>query len=182
MRTMQSECMPWRTPARVQLSPSSALIMTPCPTVPTRMVPLLVMVTSPAYRSEDSVRDSPRLYTARNGSACRSDLRRGGVRAREVALGSLVPAPRVVEITLEDVHDSVNPRRHGGFLLLDDLVRLLPVARRQELDRLSQRLAHVVLLKFSALETRRRPASENVLAPRRRREKWSFGEGAAHQL
>src|SRR5262245_57188227 len=41
---MQSECMPWRTLARVQLSPSSRLIMTPWPMVPTRIDPLLVMV------------------------------------------------------------------------------------------------------------------------------------------
>src|SRR2546427_8714641 len=40
---MQSECMPWRTLARVQLSPSSALIMTPWPIVPTRMVPLFAI-------------------------------------------------------------------------------------------------------------------------------------------
>src|SRR5260370_10881781 len=40
---MQSECMPWRTLARVQLSPSSALIMTPWPIVLTRMVPLFTM-------------------------------------------------------------------------------------------------------------------------------------------
>src|SRR5882724_8869023 len=40
---MQSECMPWRTLARVQLSPSSALIMTPWPIVPTRMVPRFAM-------------------------------------------------------------------------------------------------------------------------------------------
>src|SRR5438034_3610070 len=40
---MQSECMPWRTLARVQLSPSSALIITPWPIVPTRMVPLFAM-------------------------------------------------------------------------------------------------------------------------------------------
>src|SRR5438094_911351 len=40
---MQSECMPWRTLARVQFSPSSALIITPWPIVPTRMVPLFAM-------------------------------------------------------------------------------------------------------------------------------------------
>src|SRR5260370_27034652 len=32
--TMQSECMPWRTLARVQFSPSSGLIITPWPMVP----------------------------------------------------------------------------------------------------------------------------------------------------
>src|SRR2546422_5563650 len=42
-RTMQSECMPWRTLARVQLSPSSVLIMTPWPIVPTRMFPIFAM-------------------------------------------------------------------------------------------------------------------------------------------
>src|SRR5262245_58832831 len=40
---MQSECMPCRTLARVQLAPSSALIMTPCPIVPTRMLPFFAM-------------------------------------------------------------------------------------------------------------------------------------------
>src|SRR3989442_262467 len=42
-RTIQSECNPCRTLARVQVAPSSALIMTPWPTVPTRMVPLFAM-------------------------------------------------------------------------------------------------------------------------------------------
>src|SRR5262245_24014648 len=40
---MASECIPRRTLARVQLSPSSALIMTPWPIVPTRMFPLVAM-------------------------------------------------------------------------------------------------------------------------------------------
>src|SRR5215467_209338 len=78
-------------------------------------------------------------------TARRGDLRRGGVLAGELALGPLVPAARVVEIALENVHDAVDPRGEGRLLLLDDLVRRLPVAGRQELHRLSQRLAHVVL-------------------------------------
>src|ERR1700741_3128147 len=41
---MQSECMPWRTLARVQVCPSSALVMTPWPMVPTRMLPFAAMV------------------------------------------------------------------------------------------------------------------------------------------
>src|SRR2546428_13783320 len=44
---MQSECMPWRTLARVQLAPSSGLIMTPWPIVPTRMVPCVAMAPPP---------------------------------------------------------------------------------------------------------------------------------------
>src|SRR3989442_1374430 len=41
---MASECIPWRTLARVQLAPSSGLIMTPWPIVPTRMVPFVAML------------------------------------------------------------------------------------------------------------------------------------------
>src|SRR5215467_7337348 len=58
-RTMQSECIPSRIPVRVQLSPSSALIMTPWPIVPTRMVPgfamlhLLGVRTVPFSRARD---------------------------------------------------------------------------------------------------------------------------------
>src|SRR5438046_10751891 len=70
------------------------------------------------------------------------DLRLCRLRSGERALGPLVPAARVVEVTLEDVHDPVNPRRQRRLVLLDDLVRLLPVAGRQELDRLPEELAH----------------------------------------
>src|SRR6266481_5637542 len=89
-----------------------------------------------AYESDDSARETPRLYTARDSPAGLGDFSRRRVRAREFSLGTLVPAARVVEITLDDVHDAVNPRCEGRLLLLDDLVRLLPVARRQQLDRL----------------------------------------------
>src|SRR5215510_10667656 len=112
------------------------------------MLPLPVMVHLPRVSRDHVVAEPakpPRLYTARHGAARRGDLRRGGVLAGKLALGALVPAARVVEIALEDVHDAVDPCRQGRLLFLDDLVRLLPVARRQELHRLSERLAHVIL-------------------------------------
>src|SRR2546430_4506459 len=49
--TITSECIPTRTLARDQLSPSSELIMTPWPIVPTRMVPLVAMAHLRAVRS-----------------------------------------------------------------------------------------------------------------------------------
>src|SRR5262252_189497 len=80
---------------------------------------------------------------ARGGDLCRRRVASG-----ELALGPLVPAARVVEVALDDVHDPVDPRRQGGLVLLDDLVRLLPVARREEFDCLSERLAQCALLLF----------------------------------
>src|SRR5439155_25190701 len=53
--------------------------------------------------------------------------------------------PRVVEIALEQVDDAVQPRRQRRLVLLDDLVGLLPLARRQMLDRSLERIAHEVL-------------------------------------
>src|SRR5713101_8518211 len=94
----------------------------------------------------DSARESPRLYTACHGPARRRDLRRRGVRSREIAVGPLVPAARIVEVALEDVHDPMQPRCQRRLLLLDDLVRLLPVAGRQQLDRAREGIAHGVLL------------------------------------
>src|SRR5881296_43954 len=70
------------------------------------------------------------------------NLRRRRVAARKRTLGPRVPAARVVEVTLEDVDDAVQPRRQRGFVLLHDLVRLLPFARRQMLDRTLERVAH----------------------------------------
>src|SRR5262245_41072696 len=121
------------------------------------MLPLPVMVHLPRVSRDHVVAEPakpPRLYTARHGAARRGDLRRGGVLAGKLALGALVPAARVVEIALEDVHDTVDPRRQGRLLLLHDLVRLLPVARRQELHRLSERLAHVILTFLPLLRSR----------------------------
>src|SRR5262245_9643902 len=70
------------------------------------------------------------------------DLGLGRPAPGELALGPLVPAARVVEVALDDVHDPMDPRRESGLVLLDDLVRLLPVARRQEFDLLPEGFAH----------------------------------------
>src|SRR5215472_3232163 len=82
-RTMQSECMPCRMPVRVQLSPSSALTMTPWPIVPTRMVPGFAMLHLPRHPNR-SVFACPRLYSDRPGSARAERTRRsrqlGGAR------------------------------------------------------------------------------------------------------
>jgi hypothetical protein len=68
---MQSECMPWRTLALVQLSPSSRLIMTPWPMVPTRMVPFFAMV-HPLRSCGRSRLLRWRLYARRRAAATRS--------------------------------------------------------------------------------------------------------------
>src|SRR5262245_11615284 len=83
---------------------------------------------------------------ARDLPARGGDLRLGRPAPGKLALGSLVPAARVVQVTLDDVHDPVNPRRQRRLVLLDDLVRLLPVARREEFDRLTEGLAQCTLL------------------------------------
>src|SRR5213593_163681 len=111
------------------------------------MSPLLVMVCLLRLSIANSQSAKPpRLYTARHGTARRGDFRLGRVRAGKLALGPFVPAARVVEIALEDVHDAVDPRRQGRLLLLDDLVRLLPVSRRQQFHGLPERFAHVALI------------------------------------
>src|SRR2546425_5871972 len=182
MRTIESECMPWRTLARVQLSPSSALIMTPCPTVPTRMFPLIVMLHLLIQRES---RDALALYRnlprrgALDGAPGGRDLRRRRVAARKRTLGPLVPAARVVKVTLEDVDDAVQPRPQRGFVLLDDLVRLLPFARGQMLDRSVERVAHGSLHVWSRLQAPRGGAARDVLAPRRPREQRRLGGGPA---
>jgi len=53
------------------------------------------------------------------------------VRAGELALGLAIPVLRVVEVSLERVHDTVQPGAERGLLLLDDLVRRLPLAGGQ---------------------------------------------------
>src|SRR5439155_1324587 len=95
---------------------------------------------TPTYRDTDlSGRGAP------DGAPRGHDLRRRRVAAGERALGPLVPAARVVEIALEQVDDAVQPRRQRRLVLLDDLVGLLPLARRQMLDRSVERIAHEVL-------------------------------------
>src|SRR5438093_3388310 len=79
---------------------------------------------------------------ALDGAPGGRDLRRRRAAARKRTLGPRVPAARVVEITLEDVDDAVQPRRQRGLILLHDLVRLLPFARRQMLARALERVAH----------------------------------------
>ena len=67
---MPSECIPWRTLARVQLSPSSGLIMTPWPMVPTRIVPFFAMVHLLTSLLPIGCLGSPsRLYAWRSGGA-----------------------------------------------------------------------------------------------------------------
>src|SRR5688500_17389697 len=133
--------MPWRTLARVQLAPSSGLIMTPWPIVPTRIVPFFAMVhlqpraksPGPAHatiRLSRPVRGdhgprSPRSLVAQL-QARRGDLILHRRRVGKLALRAAIPSPRVVEIALEDVDDPVQPRPERRLLVLDDLVRALP--------------------------------------------------------
>src|SRR5499426_4254369 len=123
------------------------------------------LLESPRARARRSHYTSAFAGRALDRPARGGDLRLGRITPGELALGPLVPAARVVEVALDDVHDPVDPRRQRGLVLLDDLVRLLPVARRQELDGLPEGLAHA----RSPLELRRRGAAEDILAPRRRR-------------
>src|SRR5258705_3506298 len=93
--TMQSECMPWRTLARVQFSPSSGLIMTPWPMVPTRMVPFFAMV-HPLRSCGRSRLLRWRLYARRRAAATRSThshARRGSY----AGLAPLSRVPRLLE-------------------------------------------------------------------------------------
>src|SRR5215831_851295 len=113
------------------------------------MFPLLAMASL-----LKSPRERPRRPHYTSGSARPAfdrpprggDLRLGGPAPRKLALGPLVPAARIVEVALDDVHDPVDPRREPRLVFLDDLVRLLPVARRQEFDRLSEGFAQCTLL------------------------------------
>src|ERR1700737_1642097 len=75
--TMQSECIPWRPLALVQLSPSSGLIMTPWPMVPTRMVLFFAMV-HPLGSCGGPRLLRWRLYARRRGAATRNRTRRPG--------------------------------------------------------------------------------------------------------
>src|SRR5215207_4696300 len=62
------------------------------------------------------------------GARERGDL---GLRVRvfrKCALGAAVPVARIAEVSLEHVHDAVRPAPELGVVLLDDRVRLLPVA------------------------------------------------------
>src|SRR6266851_4144359 len=88
--TMQSECMPWRTLARVQFSPSSGLIITPCPMVPTRMVPFFAMV-HPLRSCGRSRLLRWRLYARRRAAATRSTHSH----ARRASYAGLAPLSRV---------------------------------------------------------------------------------------
>src|SRR5262245_9277891 len=113
------------------------------------MFPLFAMarlLKSPRGRPRPSHYPSAFTGRALARPARGGDLRRRRVASGERALGPLVPAARVVEVALDDVHDPVDPRRQRGLVLLDDLVRLLPVARREEFDRLTEGLAQCTLL------------------------------------
>src|SRR5437762_2765681 len=73
-------------------------------------------------------------------TGCR-DLLLHGVGAAEDAIGLAVPVARVVEVALQRVDDAVQPGGQRRLVLLHDLVRLLPVAGGQQLQRAAERLA-----------------------------------------
>src|SRR6266508_5135915 len=77
-----------------------------------------------------------RSSTARlEGPARRGDLLLDRLGPGERSLGPAVPAARVLEIALQDVHDAVEPGGEGRLLRLDDLVGLLPGAGSQVIQR-----------------------------------------------
>src|SRR4051812_36068431 len=72
---------------------------------------------------------------------CGRDLLLHGLGAAEDAIGLAVPVARVVEVAFQRVDDAVQPGGQRRLVLLHDLVRLLPVAGGQQLERAAERLA-----------------------------------------
>src|SRR4051812_5941040 len=71
----------------------------------------------------------------------RRDLLLHGAGAAEDAIGLAVPVLRVVEVAFQRVDDAVQPGGQRRLVLLHDLVRLLPVAGGQQLERAAERVA-----------------------------------------
>jgi hypothetical protein len=71
----------------------------------------------------------------------RGDLLLDPLGAGEGPPGTAVPAARVVEIALQDVHDAVKPGGEGGRVGLDDLVGPLPGAGGEMIDRAREGIA-----------------------------------------
>src|SRR5207249_791959 len=174
MRTIESECMPWRTLARVQLSPSSALIMTPCPTVPTRMFPLLVISHLLTRIRRVSSPDYTPLATARRAAAISAGAASGPGKSRSARLYQ----PRALSRSPSRM--CTIPCSHAAsvdfsFWTISCACFQSPAASNSTAQ-VRESLMSVLL------EGWRGDLAKNILTPRGRREKRRFREGAAHEL